>query len=563
MTHMTGESLDRPYAQMEPESVRPDAGQRHSRTVPMAAAAAILLGILVRCIPVLTHDFPLNDGGMFYRMVEELQRSHYVLPKYTSYNDAHIPFAYSPFGFYAAGLLADLTSISLIHVFRFLPLCVSVLTLIAFFVLARAMLSTRASPSAIVAAVLGFALIPRTFVWMISGGGITRAFGFLFAILALHQAYHLYARQDYRYALSTAILSALSVLSHIGTARFVAISIALFWMAFGRHRRGLLGSLVVASGTILLTAPWWGTVMAYHGVAPFEAANQTSGSLLNDPETVKEIAGHLARFGTALTSEPFFPLIGVLAFFGALASLTPARLFLPVWLVLLICLDLRGAATFSAVPSAMLMGICVGEILLPLLNRAWTEWKPTPLHHGTASGLDVRNMVAMAVLGMFVLYAVSGTLTRKFGWEVRYLVSLSPEERSAMQWVRHHTPEDGQFLVYAYDDYGHFADRTAEWFPVLAERRSIITIQGYEWLPNFAGKIAQYKQANICKASTTACLDAWSQEWNAPFSHVFIALGPSSPCCGPLVASLKTDPRYELVYDTPAAVVFARRAVPS
>ena len=563
MAHVTGERLDGPYPQAEQESVRPDLGQGHSRMFLLAAAAAIMLGVLVRCIPVLTHDFPLNDGGMFYRMVEELQRAHYLLPTYTSYNDAHIPFAYSPFGFYAAGLLADLTSISLITVFRFLPLFVSILTVIAFFILARSMLSTRASPSAVIAAVLGFALIPRTFVWMISGGGITRAFGFLFAILALHQAYHLYTRQEYRYAVSSAVLCALSVLSHIGTARFVAISIALLWMAFGRHRRGVAGSILVAVGTLLLTAPWWGMVMAYHGVAPFVAANQTSGSLLNDTETVKEIVGHLARFGTALTSEPFFPLIGVLAFFGGLASLTPNRLFLPVWLVLLICLDLRGAATFSAVPSAMLVGICVSDILLPLLNRAWAEWKPMPLHRRMTSGLDVTNVVAIAVLGVFLLYTVSGTLTRKFGWEVRYLVSLSPEERSAMQWVRHHTPEDGQFLVYAYDDYGHFADRTAEWFPVLAERRSIITIQGYEWLPNFAGKIAQYKQANMCKTSTTACLDAWSKKWNAPFTHVFIALGPSTSCCGPLLESLRTDPRYELVYETPEAIVFTRKTVSS
>lgn len=562
MAHVTGE-MDGPDAPAEQESVRPDLGQRHSLMFWLAAVAAVLLGTLVRCIPVLTYDFPLNDGGMFYRMVEELQRAHYLLPKYTSYNEAHIPFAYSPFGFYAAGLLADLTSISLISVFRFLPLFVSILTVIAFFVLARSILSSRASPSAVIAAVLGFALIPRTFVWMISGGGITRAFGFLFAIFALHQAYHLYTRQDYRYTVSTAILCALSVLSHIGTARFVAISIAIFWLTFGRHRRGVVGSLVVAAGTLLLTAPWWGTVMAYHGPAPFIAANQTSGSLVTDTETVKEIVGHLARFGTALTSEPFFPLIGVLAFFGGLASLTPNRLFVPVWLVILICLDLRGAATFSAVPSAMLVGICVSDILLPLLNRAWAEWKPMPRHRRPTSGLGVINVLAIAVLGVFLLYTVSGTLTRKFGWEVRYLISLSPEERSAMQWVRHHTPPAGQFLVYGYDDYGHFADRTAEWFPVLAERRSIITIQGYEWLPNFAGKIAQYKQANSCKTSTTACLEEWSHKWNATFTHVFIAVGPSQPCCQPLLASLQSDPHYELIYQDTGAVVFARKTIAS
>ncbi len=164
------------------------------RAYLVIAAIGIGLGFLVRFLHVtaLGQGFPLNDGGMFYAMVEDLRAAGYALPAETSYNGGDIPYVYPPFSFYVAAVLVDLGGWSLIDVFRFLPLIVSTLTIVAFYPLARAVLGDREWAAV---ATLFFALAPRAFDWEIAGGGLTRSFGFLFAILAINQAYRLYERQ--------------------------------------------------------------------------------------------------------------------------------------------------------------------------------------------------------------------------------------------------------------------------------------------------------------------------------------------------------------------------------
>src|SRR5688572_1119349 len=71
--------------------------------------AAIIFGFVVRLILVFAGDgFPLNDGGLFYVMVEDLKANDYRLPQYTSYNGGQIPYAYPPAIFYLTGAASSL-----------------------------------------------------------------------------------------------------------------------------------------------------------------------------------------------------------------------------------------------------------------------------------------------------------------------------------------------------------------------------------------------------------------------------------------------------------------------
>jgi hypothetical protein len=126
-----------------------------------------------------------------------------------------------------------------------------------------------------------------------------------------------------------------------------------------------------------------------------------------------------------------------------------------------------------------------------------------------------------------------------------------------MRWVAKSTPPDARFLVYPRDHFGHWADKTAEWFPLLAERHSVITIQGYEWLPGFTTRIEKYRDAHACLNSTTSCLDAWEKKWGTVFTHVFMPTS-ATVCCGTLLASLKEDLDYQAVYDAAGVKIFAR-----
>src|SRR6266498_4195512 len=107
-------------------------------------ALALMLGVLVRVTPLGAGEhFPLNDGGMFYAMVEDIKSSNYRLPEHTSYNGGNIPFAYPSLPFYMGAAVSDVTDWSTLDVLITLPLLFSLLTIVAFYALARAMLQTE------------------------------------------------------------------------------------------------------------------------------------------------------------------------------------------------------------------------------------------------------------------------------------------------------------------------------------------------------------------------------------------------------------------------------------
>ena len=546
----------------------------------IACVAAIALGCAIRARPVLLTDFPLNDGGLFFQMTQELQHAHYRLPAFTSYNALQIPFAYPPFGFYVAGLISDVASVDLMQVVRLLPLATTCATLVAFLFLARSMLPER---TAVAAAVAAFALVPRSFTWLVMGGGLTRSFGLLFTILALHQAYLLFTRRDLRYALTAGLFTALTPLSHLGTAPFLAASLVLFFLAYGRHKQGLIGAVIIGVVAIAVTAPWWATVAARHGFGPFLAAGQTGGSIFTTGPLRATVLGRLARFGAMGTGEPLFPVLGALALLGALASLRQRTVLLPIWWMVTLALDVRAGETYAAIPVALLVGIAVNDVLLPLLmrrrsasagsagstgrvdGRLATEPEHEPHIHRTPRYAVVafarENLLAIGVIGFLVLYSTASALTRDadLGTEAAYLASLSPDERDAMHWVATHTPPTSRFFVVP--ERGWPADREGEWFPVLARRQSVATVQGTEWLPDtgFTRYKRLFNTARDCAGQDARCVEQWSAKQGVEFSHVFIARSPAGACCRKLSSTLRTDSRYQVVFDGPGAEIFERR----
>jgi len=333
------------------------------RTTRTALLAAVLIGALVRGWHVWGVDFPLNDGGLFYVMVRDIQRAHYHLPAFTSYNGAHIPFGYSPLAFYLAAALND-AGMDLFTLLRVLPFVASTACIPAFYLLARDMLSSR---STIAASLVAFAIVPRGFVWLLMGGGLTRSFGYLFALLALHQIWMLYTRRSMRHVPLAIVFSALTVLSHIGTAPFVAFSALLFLLFRGRHREGVLGSLLIGAGTLVLTAPWWATVISMHGIGPFLAARATGGSIFSDVAANRgRSLGILWRLLLGNTGEGWLPVVWILALLGVVWCIRERRALLPVWWATILLLDTRAGATYAAAPVAMLAGLSAVHMIWPL-----------------------------------------------------------------------------------------------------------------------------------------------------------------------------------------------------
>ncbi len=224
------------------------------------------LGAFPRLYFALLSKFPLNDGGMFYVMIRDLQAASYRLPLYTSYNGGQIPFVYPPLGFYLAGGVSTGLHIAVIDCLRLLPPVLSILTIPAFFLLCRTLLEND-----ILAALasLAFATIPTAFDWGVMGGGLTRSLGLIFALLTLQQIVGLLRHPRPWRILFTAMAASATLLSHPSTTWFAAYSAVILLAVYGRNRKAIAYLLLAGVATAALTSPWWFPLIRRDGLSPF------------------------------------------------------------------------------------------------------------------------------------------------------------------------------------------------------------------------------------------------------------------------------------------------------
>ncbi|MEX2158568.1 MAG: hypothetical protein WEB04_04120 [Dehalococcoidia bacterium] len=515
----------------------------------LALGLALILGASVRLSFTLYSDFPLNDGGLFYTMVRDIQAHNYALPAYTSYNGGSIPFAYPFLPFYSAAALDDIGPWSLLDVFRFLPLITSMLTIVALYLLSRRLF---VSPAVVGLTVIFFALAPRSYKWLIMGGGLTRSMGLLFAVLALHQVLLLYQTRKRRYIFGTAILAGMTVLSHPEASWVLAFSAVLLWGCYGRDRASAINSLLVAGGVLAITAPWWGTVVAQHGFTPLFSASQEGWYSW---ETWRNF------YYWSFTEQPYLNVSAVLAILGALVLLAQGKPFVPLWLIAIVVLEPRSAPTFAALPVAMLTATAVVSFAVPIwkmtASRTASPQTNGAAHHDGSSIWPARRAELLPKIGVLLVAAYLATiLVQSAFYPTGLLYGLGGQERDAMAWVKENTDENDTFLVVT-GDTNWATDRTSEWFPALTGRTSLGTFQGYEWLGRKKSEEQAERALRLqqCAYSDSFCIEHWARSGDVTFSYVYLA----ERCCPTLERSLFSANDYRLVRNSSGAVIFAHR----
>ncbi len=505
--------------------------------------AAILAGAAVRFGPTLLAHGVINDGGMFDAMIRDLIANRFLIPAYTTYNNLHLPFAYPPLSLYAGALLAA-TGIPVEAVLRWLPPLISSASVPAFYWMGTQMLGSR-SKAALGA--VAYALMPRSFSWYVMGGGLSRSFGVLFLLLTAGSAWLLFTTHDRRRLVLTAVFGAAAVLSHPETALHAAIVCALIWVFRGRDKTGTRDAALVAAGVLLLTSPWWGTVLAHNGWAPFASAMHTGA--------------HTGTFWLpwitmGFAEETFATLLTVLGLLGLVVQCVRREWFLPVWLLLPFAVEPRSATAVAALPLSLLAGCGLADLVIPrivALGSGWSEAATDWTSYMSDSG------AVRAVTGYVLLFALFGA----FSYDLSLSNYIVPQPtRQAMQWVQAHAPSDARFLVLT----GHtdpFSDPSTEWFPVLAGRTSMNTIQGQEWMlgPRFKPFLDDATQLQSCLNSSPACLDEWASAQGLQYDYIFLESPDRSAgiTSGLLLYQLMRDAHFSLVYQNEGAVVFARK----
>jgi hypothetical protein len=489
----------------------------------VAIALACLLGAYLRLWPVLTSAFPLNDGGLFYRMAQELIASGFSLPDYTSYNRADIPFAYPPLGLYLLAFTSTLTGLSLLDVQRVLPAILSIAAIPVFFSFARRLLN---SPGLASVATIAFALLPRTWLWFIMGGGITRALGFLFVLLLFDRLLAAYTEHRPRDVVLAAICGAGAVSSHLENAWFGVYSAVLLFLAYGRTRRGIATTLVVGFGAAVLSSPWWISVLQRHGPAPFLHAARSGGQ--------EEFSLDPLRYFT-FSAEPFLPILGALGFIGVFVAAVTGRWFVPLWLIVIFFVNPRNPATPAAVPLALLVAITLCEVLVPAVNAL------------------VAAHIRPAVLLLAPLLGFVFLSSRSVAGNSTLLEPLSGSDRRAMRWISSHTPLSARLLVISGRWFGQ--DAAAEWLPALTGRVSAATVQGTEWLPGRRFYRGWKETDSLRTCQTARCVRRWINDRHPDVQYLYVRQG----WIGRLLPELRDAADLRLRYARDSVFIFERR----
>lgn len=448
-------------------------------------ALGVLPGVVAVAVYLATNPYPAHGAGLYTKIAGEILANGYAPPaRIPGYTAAGVPFAYPPLQFYVFATLLDLGADPL-AVARLLPGVGVVAFLVPIYLLGRDLADSRPAGTAAAAMV---ALNPQILEWHVTAGGIVRAFGFLYALVAVSAGYRVFAGRTPegrtpRGAVAVAgVAFGLTLLTHPVYSLFVVASLVLFWAVSDRSPRGLGRGLAVGLGGTLLAAPWLWWVVATHGPGVFAAASGTHGGVGGGSGA---LVGDLS--------------VGLEVVVVAAVYLASRRAFLlPAWFVAveLLFVQPRFAYTVGAV---LVAAAAVAVVRARGVGSGRVESGTVASGSGALDGVDRRAAAAAAVI---VLGTVVGG--GYFAYEATLASDPSTPEYidsdsvAAMEWAAAETDPEATFVVLG---------DAAEWFPALTDRTILVGHWGVEWEAPAAFERQEAAYEAVSRCDTVDCVE--------------------------------------------------------
>jgi hypothetical protein len=272
-------------------------------------------------------------------------------------------------------------------------------------------------------------------------------------------------------------------------------------------------------------------------MSPFVAA-------LTGNAAVYPLSSSLANLLTlTLTHESWFALGTMLALVGLLSCVGRGLWFLPVWLAAAELIDARGQMVTLILPVALLVGVGIVDVILPLALAD--------------RGADRPRRPVMLVVALVCAVLLVRSLFSTMLYAATQDAAMPAPERTAMAWVSGDTPVGSRFLVYASTSNANTDD--VEWFPALTGRISLVTSQGQEWVKGEYARRTRETIALIHCGPELACVQRTLRRFDLHPQYVYLGKPVQHVLCEGLCLSMRQSPGYTLVYDGPGAWIFRLR----
>jgi hypothetical protein len=206
----------------------------------------------------------------------------------------------------------------------------------------------------------------------------------------------------------------------------------------------------------------------------------------------------------------------------------------------------------------MAIGFGLHKIILPGLRVSNSVQASEPEHEtGMGSQQLLEGPLVKIFIGFLFAYGVMSNIY--LGSQTLTRLALNSQDMEAFHWART-TPADSRFLLITQEN--PLLDPSSEWFPALAERRSVATVYGYEWINDgsFGARLERARALQKCAVQGVACLEQWQAEAGESYSYLYIRKVKNGvPVEVPLVAYLELSPSFENVYQTETVSIFQRK----
>lgn len=430
-----------------------------------SAIAIIIVGAGIRLSHLFTipMDEPFRLGGLFYEFSRQIIINSFALPETIPYFSAGgIPFAYPPLSFYFQAIILKLFDPPLFFSVNLLPPIITLLSLPAFYWMIQQY--TDDIHLALVG-LFAFSLMPPAFINQIEAAGLAESFGVLALILYLGFVFSWKKDPNWKDTILAGLALSICIISSPGSAYAATLfSIVFFiWILFrGLKKRTLkpVGMLLII-GTIglVISAPYWLSVMHNHGlnffISPFLEQHQTSTA----PGQIEQIisfqpAGNYLSF-----------IWNGLILAGLIWSILK-RHFMIVVIFILFWLIPREGLWLVAIPGAILAGVGVVYVFLPLFSKAFQvpDSRRPPLAPG------ILGIILLILVFANTIFAITVMIS-----EPEWMISR--EQIETLAEFQEMIPDNSRVIVL-----GNLA--LAEWAPVILQREVLNIEFGLEWQPD-------------------------------------------------------------------------------
>lgn len=426
--------------------LRPESEQGSRWTVARDLLIVFCVAIALRLPYFHERLFPLNDGGMFAEIIDNLRAAHFQLPTQTSYNFLNIPLSYPPLGFYLGALCTLLPGQSAVSVLAWLPLAINVGgVLVAYFI------ALEIYPSRFYACLAAccYAAMGRSAEWLTMGGGLTRASGATCAAMAILFVLRAHKQHSFALAAWSGVWAGLAALFHLEGGMFAALSLVVLSLLLPERVANVRRLVVAGAVAVAVVLPWLVWIKLHLGFEPMLNAAHTGGTYQFHGMTM--------------------PILLV----ASIAFAVFARFPYFVWMAVIPFVMRRSPTHYGPLVGGLCMVWFANAILVLFVrNRKFLlRWQ--------RPAIVVVALAFSLALGGFP----SASRDRLTDLSENSRAQLSEAEIEGMRAASSLTPTGARFFVFNQRFGAWQADMVAEWFPYFARRQCLNTVQGREWLP--------------------------------------------------------------------------------